>query len=204
MAELPSWYEGAHDVCRLSGIFVPGVVTVDVKLVADIDKQKAAGKRKARSRDKGDKPHQVKIEITMTPDELADFQPLVAVLDPGRRNGVREAIYIEHPNTALWGITAIDIKSVDSPQPPPGGFWVVSVEAEEWTPDTAVKAVKKAKKKPVKPGEHDYVDEFLNAGKPPIGPPDLLEGLRTLPGPPSDSTAEDSIFGPPPPPPSFF
>jgi hypothetical protein len=185
---IPNWYEGEWDLTWLNGIPVPGVVIVDVDLTADTDQQKATGRRKARTRDKGDKPHQVGIEITLSPEELEDFEPLIAVLDPGRRKGVRDPVYIENANANLWGVNTINIKKIKSPSPRDGGFWVVSIDAEEWTPEP--KEVKKAKKKAKKQGEskHDYVADFLNAGQQ-IGPPDLLQGLRD-PWPPSNHAEE--------------
>lgn len=147
---IPSWYDGAWDVTRLAGRLVPGHVVVDVKLKASTDRQKATGKRKSRSRDKGDEQAAVSISVTLTPDELDAFKDLIPHLDPGRRKGVRDPIPIENPNAALWGVQAITIDEIDSPSPQDGNFWEIVISAKEWTADAAAdKAVKPGAKKPI-------------------------------------------------------
>jgi hypothetical protein len=121
----------------------------------------------------------------MSPDELEAFEPLVAILDPGRRKGVRDPMYIEQANANLWGITVITIKSVDSPAPPPGGFWVIGIDAEEWTPEP--KEVKPGAKKPKKksePAGPSFADDFL---KPQPQPFSAAQAAQDLVGPPSDA-----------------
>lgn len=195
MTAIPDWYEGEWDPCWLNGIAVPGVAIVDVDLESDLDQQKANGRRKARTRDKGDKPHKVAIEITMTPAERDAFAELVPILDPGRRKGVRDPIYIENANANLWGITVITIKKIKSPTPRAGGFWVVTIDAEEWTPEP--KVVKKATKKPAKKGETKWADKFLET--PPsqqFGPPlpfDAAAAARSLVGLPPSQAAEQAL-----------
>lgn len=189
------WYQ-EEDPTWLNGIQVPGVCVVDVKLVADIDQQKATGRRKARSRDKGDKPHQLKLEITMTPDELPAFKDLIPILDPGRRKGVRDPIYIENANANLWGVTVITIKEIESPAPRDGGFWVVGISAEEWVP--VPKEVKTGAKKPKTKQSFKFVDEFLNTPPPgeQFGPPlpfDAAAAARELVGQPPSQSAEQGL-----------
>lgn len=192
---IANWYEGEWDNTWLNAIQVPGVVVVDVELVSDIDKQKATGRRKSRSRDKGDKPHKVKIEITLTPAELPAFAELIPILDPGRRKGVREPVYIENANANLWGVTLIDIEKISSPSPRDGGFWVIGIDAEEWSPEP--KEVKKAAKKPKTKQSTKYADAFLET--PPgeqFGPPlpfDPSAAARDLLGQPPSQAAEQGL-----------
>lgn len=187
------WYQ-EEDLTWLNGIQVPGVCIVDVDLEADIDTQKATGRRKARSRDKGDKPHKVAIEITMTPAEREAFtKELVPILDPGRRKGVRDPIYIENANANLWGVTVINVKKIKSPNPRDGGFWVISIDAEEWQPEA--KVVKPAGKKPLKKEDFKYAGDFLETPEQ-FGPPlpfDAGAAARDLIGQPPSQAAEDGL-----------
>lgn len=165
MPDVPSWNEGRWDLTIIGGILCPGVTEVDVEVESDIDRQKSKGKQKTRTRDQGDKPRQLTITVTINddPDERAQLALLIQVLDPVASDGVRDPLKIQNANAAIWKIEAINVLKISLPQPRDGGFLVLTVGAEEWSPDTAQKDVAQAKQKPKDDPTNwqPYVDDDL-------------------------------------------
>jgi len=124
------------------------MVDVKVRLDSGVDVKKSKGKKKARVTDDGEPPAEINVEIQLLPKHLPAFAAHRNVLRPRAKNAAREPIQFAHPNTEFWGITAVTIKTVDSPMPEAGGLWRVSFKAIEWsasTPEVKAKATKDQK-----------------------------------------------------------
>lgn len=156
---------------------VCAMVNVVVRLDSGVDVKKAKGKKKARVTDDGEPPAEIDIEILLKPEHLPGFAAFRNVFRPRAKSAAREPIQFAHPNTEFWGITAVTIKTVDSPMPEPGGLWRVSAKAIEW-------AAEPSEVTPKKPGEQK--------------PADTEDGWSELaadePSPGDSGSAKDNLF----------
>lgn len=139
------------------------IAKVNVKLPSGLDVQKPKGAKGATIKDEGDPPAEITIELQLNSrPSLQAFEAAKPMLRQKAKNGAREPLEIEHPNPNYWGITAIVIKDIDSPQPDAVTGWKVTIQALEWKP--APNAVKPAAKKPKAIGDDaaawaPYVDK---------------------------------------------
>lgn len=125
---------------------MPGVARVEIKLPSGLDVQKAHGRKKARIRDVGLPPAEVSITLELLPgEEMAAFESVINTLRPRGKAIARPSLQIHHPNAKLWGVSTVKIGTISSPQPGPGGSFIVNIDAIEH-----VEAPTKIKKPPAK------------------------------------------------------
>src|SRR6185295_2616502 len=89
----------------------------------------------------------------------------IDLLRPRAANSARKPLEIGHPNARLWGVNVIKIRQVSSPQPAPGGSFVLKFSAYEHV-DTPAK-VKKPAAKPESGEPEDWnVQPLIDALRP--------------------------------------
>lgn len=151
MASVGHWNrpdsDDSWDVCILGGKFLPGVASVDVQIISDLDTKKPKGAKQASIADKGDKPSKVKIRLQLEDDEDLDMLEAQLVnLRPRSKGAGREPLDIVHPNPNFWGITAVTVDDVSSPQPDAVDGWIIEVSCLEWAPEPVKVDASKNKK----------------------------------------------------------
>jgi hypothetical protein len=134
------------NVLLLGDARMPGVASVEVEMPSGVDVKKPKGGRRARVRDTGSPPAKLRIELTLMPEDMAQFQRYLPILRPRGANGVMDPISIGHPNARMWGINNVLVDEISSPMPTTGGYLRIKIKAVEWVP--APKAVKKPKEQP--------------------------------------------------------
>jgi hypothetical protein len=144
------------DVVLLGGRFLPGFCTVDISLPSGLDVQKPKGANGATIRDEGSPPAELTIKTSIEErEELDALQAMVPILRPRAKDGARDPLSIVHPNANFWGITAVVIEEISSPQPTAMGGWIVTIKALEWFP--APKKAKDQKKSPTDIAQEQYL-----------------------------------------------
>lgn len=161
--------DDSWNLVRLGPAFLY-VAKVTVKLPSQLDVQKPTGAKGATIKDQGDPPAEITIELQLTSrPELDAFEAARPLLRQKAKNGARAPLEIEHPNPNYWGITAIVIKEIDSPQPDAVQGWKITIQALEWKP--APNAVAPAPAKPKAVGDDaaawaPYVDKTATTDSP--------------------------------------
>lgn len=145
MTLLRQWVP-SHDVVKLGGRSLPGVARVTVTMPDCIDRQKPRGRKKCKTRDDGDKPAEIEIELELTPGQHVALKPFVPMLRPRGKSEPRNPLAIVHPKCAFWGIDVVTIGQIQDPAPIGGGSVVVMIRAFEWTPEAT--EVAKPQEKP--------------------------------------------------------
>lgn len=181
---VPDWRDGAWDELKLGGKICPGIPHVEVKIQSNLDVKKPSGKRGGKCRDRGDEPCGVKIRIRIAPEERFEFALFAPLLKPRAKGDARDPLTIEHPNTAFWGVTAIQVKDVVSPMPSSKDDWVVEVDCIEFVADSNTgSGVRKTSDKPTDDASawQPFVDDDVAGSGAPSNSGAAEEGLG-LPG----------------------
>lgn len=133
---VPDWRDGAWDELKLGGRIFPGIPSVEVNIQSNLDIKKPSGKRGGKSRDRGDEPCGIDITLRISPAERFEFALCVPLLKPRAKGDARDPLTIEHPNTAFWGITALQVRKVHSPMPSSKDDWIVKIDCIEFVADS--------------------------------------------------------------------
>ncbi|MBA2724289.1 MAG: hypothetical protein H0U56_15655 [Methylibium sp.] len=108
---------------------------ISVSLDSDLDVKKPDGARGATINDKGDPPAGVTIELNVDAlEELVQLEQLRPYLRPKAKGATRDPLAIVHPNPNFWGINAVTVQRIQSPQPSAIEGWDLTIECIEWFP----------------------------------------------------------------------
>lgn len=137
---VPNWVREADwETLYLAGKRVPGVAHVEVSYASGIDVQKPRKAKKATVRDTGTPPAEISVTVELLPEEMPELDAVITLLRPRSMFAAREPLTISHPNCALWGVNQVVVGVVRSPQPGPGGSYVLEFSATEYAPPKKVK-----------------------------------------------------------------
>jgi hypothetical protein len=134
---------GTWDTLFIGGKLMPGLAEVSLKLPTGIKKRKSKGQRGARLKDEGAEPREVRITLTLwLPEHIAaadDARDFIC----GRANGdPSDPLDIRHEAVNYFRIGAVVLGDVDIDPPNAVDGWVWNIQAFEYLPDAAIKAVK--------------------------------------------------------------
>ena len=105
------------DTLVMGSAIWPGVPVVDVECERDLDVKVTSGSDGATLTDKGYKPAQVTITLTIASrEEWLDLLAKLPTIHPRRKGGTREPVAIEHPATLSVGVTQIYIQKITAPK----------------------------------------------------------------------------------------
>ncbi len=134
----------AWNTVMLDGFEVPGICHVEVDLEMEIDVQKAKGNNGAKTTRQGENPASVNINVTMlTSDDLQAWRLLQSAIRGRPKKGeAGSAVSIEHPKTALYGISAVHVRKIvdRSGANGTGGRYEVQLQCVEFFPGNAGKS----------------------------------------------------------------
>jgi hypothetical protein len=135
------------DRVKLGGKVIPGVVHVSVKLPSCLDKRKGHGRKRSKPKDKGQPSAEVKLKIRLGAGDIQAFeQDIVPLLKPPSKTKPQDPLTIVSRECAVWGINLVNVDSIDSKPPEPGGPKWVEVGLAEYEAEPA--ALAKPKDKP--------------------------------------------------------
>lgn len=133
-----------NDVVHIGGRPLPGAARVSVTLPDCLDRQKPRGAKKSRTRDDGDKPAEIEIELELLAGQYPALKSFIPMLRPRGKTEPKNPLKIVHPKCAMWGIDVVTIGQISDPAPRNGGTLVLKIKAFEWTPEPSpVKAMAK-------------------------------------------------------------
>ncbi len=124
------------DKLYLGGKTWPGVAQVEPVANRSIDVAKRRG-REPTLTDNGYNPGDVKATIRVwTEEQWSELQNLIPEFSPRKSETLTTPYEIYHPSTALLGIDAVSIKSIN-PKPPVEGSLFVEIQMIQWFPETS-------------------------------------------------------------------
>lgn len=134
----PHWEDDAllgpesWDTVFLGGERLPGRAKVKCPLKRSVEAKKAKGKCGGTITDNGEDITQVTISLEIaTPAEWELWQKVQPKLWTRKKGGKRSPVSIEHPKTAVCGVTEVYLNSIDIGDPQ-NGVLTVEILASEW------------------------------------------------------------------------
>jgi hypothetical protein len=144
---IPDWVKTEDwEILRLGGVRVPGVAHVEGDLGSGLDIKKPKGGKKATTKDDGDPPGELDVDLDMDHADVVAFQAMLPILRAVTKDGARDPLKCEHPMAYLTNIHNVSVGPIKISHPKPGGRLRVSFKLIEWSP--APVAVKDSKKQP--------------------------------------------------------
>lgn len=179
----PHWADDAAlgpslwDTVFLGELPLPGRAKVSCPLRRAVEEKKAKGKCGGTITDNGEEITPVDIDLEIVePEEWQLWQDIMPQLWVRKKGGKRYPLKIEHPKTAMCGITEVYIKSIEIGDPE-NGVMHVKISCSEWliAPKDAPKPA--ASKQEHKPAEIEEYSYFNNpSGKQPANVDDIIGG----------------------------
>src|SRR3972149_1921695 len=120
------------DTVFLGDLQLPGRAKVSCPLKRAVEEKKAKGKCGGTITDNGEEITPVTIVLELaTPVEWQFFQDVLPKLWARKRGGKRSPVKIDHPKTAVCGITEVYLKGIDVGDPE-NGVVKVTISCAEW------------------------------------------------------------------------
>ena len=146
MASIPYYIDGddfsatAWDVCWLGDIFLPGVITIDVKDEFNFDTGSAQGTDGAPVTYKGRAPRTLEVSLKITNEnQFNDWLDVRKKINAYASGKTVQPYKIQHPQAQAAGIGSVYIKSISQPMPTSNQPWVISMTLIENNPPKPTK-----------------------------------------------------------------
>jgi len=141
MATIPYYIDGEDadaglwDFCWLGDIFLPGVVSIDVKDEFSFDTGKAQGNDGAPVTYKGRNPRTLDLTLKITNrDQFVEWLEVRKQLNAFASGKAVQPYQVTHPQAQSAGITSAYLKSISQPQPTSNQPWLISMSLIENNP----------------------------------------------------------------------
>jgi hypothetical protein len=125
-------WRNTFDIVKLGGRTLPGIARVGFNVPDCQDRRKGRGKKKAKTRDDGEKPAELDIELEMTPFEYDQFATFMPMLRPRGKTTARSPLKIVHPDCVVLGISTVSIGRIRVKPLKGGETRIVNIQAFEW------------------------------------------------------------------------
>jgi hypothetical protein len=127
-----NWGPSSWDTVFIDDWPLPGRAKVRFRLSRAVEKKKAKGKCGGTITDNGEEITEIEIELEVaTPEEWVLWQDTLPKLWTRKKGGKRSPKKIDHPKTAVAGITEVYIESIDMGDPD-NGVMKIRISCSEW------------------------------------------------------------------------